>query len=157
MSLPISALPLIMHNIIYKYTKSPAQCWMSARTQLRGCTRQWCRDKQPCMLAIGRTCSCALFHTTPNAESAFSVLSSPSNRASCEGKSLPCSLPGQVLRGTGEYSHHRLYMWSQHVITCCITHNTIHTTHISSSAVCGGPRNIGCVQHLQTAPAASHK
>ena len=91
----------------------PAQCLMSARTQLRGYTRQ-CRgqitqhnhtlhtSKQAHANAVHVY---SPSHTTPNADSALVVLPFP-YRTSCEGISLPYSLCVQVLGGAEETSHH---------------------------------------------------
>ena len=89
----------------------PAQCLMSARTQLRGYKRQ-CRgqitvqhihtSKQAHANAV-RVYSPS--HTTPNADSALQLVVLPfsSNRTSCGG---PCSLCVQVLGGAEGISHH---------------------------------------------------
>ena len=130
----------------------PAQCLMSARTQLRGYARQ-CRGQikqhNHTLHASKQAHANAVHvyspsHTTPNADSALVVLPFP-YRTSCEGLSLPYSLCVQVLGGAEETSLHLKNVIISSGFHCLIT-------HLLSSALDRGPQNTVCVQPVQITP-----
>ena len=81
-------------------------------------------------------------HTKPSAHSASSVLSSPSDRTSCEGLSPRSSLCVQEVCGAEDNSHH-LQVVTTHIALCsvypCINPHLLLSTSQRASAHCECP------------------